>query len=262
MNYEDRVVCFLDVLGFQYHIERTVNKDGSDVEQNIDNLAQAFLDIRDLLDIDRPDERLGGQEVTQFSDSLVISFPAIEESGVFFALLNILWVQMNLARHGLLVRGAVARGKLIHNLKVLFGPALIEAYLLETKAALYPRVIVSKSIIDLGISKRFKGNLPQHEEESIMDILKKDSDGMYYVDYLTKAQGELNEPELDYPLYLGTLQQIIAHGLEVKDPSIAIKYQWMKEKFEPHLKIVKGNAAKMWHEEDDLGIAYESIPDF
>src|SRR5690606_28453000 len=84
-----------------------------------------------------------------FSDCLVISFKTSEESEIFFTLQEIKWMIMRLVFQGILVRGAITYGKLIHTDKVLFGPALAEAYILESKAALYPRVILHKDIIDL-----------------------------------------------------------------------------------------------------------------
>jgi hypothetical protein len=46
----------------------------------------------------------------------------------------------------LLMRGGLAKGLLIHEQGgVLFGPAMNEAYSLESKSAIYPRVLVSHS---------------------------------------------------------------------------------------------------------------------
>jgi hypothetical protein len=241
------------------HISATTNADGTDSESQIRNLSAAFNGMRDILDTDRPDAR-PEKEVTQFSDSIVISFPATSESGVFYALLDIMWVQASLVFHGILCRGGIARGKLIHTPKLLFGPALVEAYALESKAALYPRVILDKSIIEAGISAHSRHHLPHHEEQSIMSLVKMDADGMYYIDYITEAQSELNDPELDYPGYLSRLRDIIADGIEASDPSVAVKYMWLREKFSPHLSQRKA-AARTAPEGDELREAYESITD-
>ena len=56
MNYEDRVLCFVDILGFRSEIQQTFDKQGQDVASRIKNLADAFLFIHELLDIDKPDE--------------------------------------------------------------------------------------------------------------------------------------------------------------------------------------------------------------
>lgn len=259
MRYEERVVCFLDVLGFAGHIRQTVRSDGSDNESRIATVAGVFETIRDLLDIDTPEAR-NRKEVTQFSDSIVISFPVNEESGVFNALLEILWVQINLVHREMLCRGAVVRGRLIHTPRVLFGPAMMDAYRLESKAANYPRVILDESIINVGAAAHAKHHREEHERESIMELLSRDGDGMYYIDYITGAQSELDDPELDYPQYLSLLRQIIANGIAHSDPSIRVKYLWMKEKFSPHLAEMKAHARKV-SDDDDLRQAYESIQD-
>ena len=67
MNYEDRIVCFLDILGFKDCILSSVNADGTACPIKI---AKILSGIRDVLDVDRPEERFG-TEVTQFSDSVV-----------------------------------------------------------------------------------------------------------------------------------------------------------------------------------------------
>ena len=148
----------------------------------------------------------------------MLSFPSGAESGVFDALLSILSVQIGLVIRGILCRGAVAQGKLIHTPTLLFGPAMVDAYLLESQAALYPRVILDESIIKAGTQAHARHHLPRHEQDSIMSMLRKDTDGMYYINYVTGAQSELDDPELDYPNYLSQLQRIIAEGLKSKYP--------------------------------------------
>jgi hypothetical protein len=260
MEYQDRIVCFLDILGFREHVAQSLTVDGGDSPQKIQQLAEALNQVREICDVDRPEAR-PETEITQFSDSIVLSFLSGAESGVFDALLSILWVQIGLVYSGILCRGGVARGKLIHTPKVLFGPAMVDAYLLESQAALYPRVILDESIIRAGMTAHARHHRPEHEKEAITDLLSQDADGRYYVDYLTKAQSELNDPEYDYPEYLGRIQRIISAGLNLKSPSIVIKYQWLKNKFSPYLKEVKRNILTARDIEPELRDAYLSISD-
>lgn len=260
MKYQDKIVCFFDLLAFKNRVNDTIHSGGEEDIERTEQLIGVFNLIRDILDIDRAEERFG-TEVTQFSDCVVISFNTTEESGVFYALLDIMCVQVNLALNDILCRGGVALGKLVHTPKVLFGPGMVSAHELESKAAVYPRVILDESIIQLGIEEHGAHNRPDQEANSIMNLLKKDSDGMYYVDYITGAQQELDDPELDYPEYLSKLQKIVAEGLTQKDPSIRIKYQWLKEKLQPHINDIKSYVAKALPEGDDLREAYASIPD-
>jgi hypothetical protein len=260
MNYQDRIVCFLDILGFREHISQSLRADGSDSPQKIEELAEALSRVRDIFDVVHPEER-PETEITQFSDSIVLSFLTEAESGVFGALLSILWVQIGLVTSGILCRGGVARGKLIHTPKLLFGPAMVDAYLLESRAALYPRVILDESIIEAGMRAHARHHRAEHEQEEINQLLCQDADGMYYVDYVTKAQSELDDPDYGYPEYLGRLQEIISAGLKLKNPSTLIKYQWLKNKFAPYLKEIKRNLLTAQDIEEELRAAYQGIPD-
>lgn len=259
MEYEDRIVCFLDILGFKRHIRRTDTKDSEENTRNINNIVSAIQDIRFFTDIEELQET-EGKQVTQFSDSLVISFLSNEESGVFHSLLLIMWIQVSLVKHGILCRGGIVRGKLIHTEKFLFGPAIVNAYKLESKAALYPRVILDETIILSGVEAHGQHHFASHEEDSIMSLLKQDSDGMYYIDYITEAQEELDDPYYDYPLYLKALGDIILEGLQNSDPSVLIKYQWLKEKYVPHVKELKND----YKDDSDVDIseAYLALPEF
>ena len=257
-SYEDRIVCFLDILGFKQHIRETICGGGQEEPVQVENIRDAFRVIRVMLG-DYGEEDPLDREITQFSDSVVISFLATEESAVFYSLHDILLIQVNLVYRGMLCRGGVSRGLLLHSQNEVFGPAMVDAYTLESKAALYPRVIMSDDIVDAGIKAHGRQHLPAHEEEGIRSLLTRDSDGMLYVDYLTKAKGELNEPDLEYPGYLSRLAEIVRNGLSSRDPSIAVKYRWMAEALRPHVDEVKTLARETLSEGCDLREAYESI---
>jgi len=72
----------------------------------------------------------------------------------------------------LLVRGGICRGQLVHNADFILGPALIEAYRLESQTAIYPRIIVSSS-------------LHEGDENLFPSLLRVDQrDGLAHLDYL------------------------------------------------------------------------------
>jgi hypothetical protein len=45
--------------------------------------------------------------------------------------------------HGIVCRGGIAKGQLIHNHISIFGQAFIDAHNLESKLAIFPRVIIA-----------------------------------------------------------------------------------------------------------------------
>lgn len=262
MEYEDRVVCFIDILGFKNHIKQTDTGNQKNDKRYIGNLIHAIEGIRLYTGQDSLEIEAGispSKQVTLFSDSIVISFFSNEESEVFSTLLSLLWAQTELISHGILCRGAIVRGKLIHTPNYVLGPALVEAYTLEDEATLYPRIILDDSIINTGVEAHGQHHLPEHEEESIRKLLAKDSDGMYYIDYITRGQSELNDPVNDYPKYLNTLGHLIKEGLKNTSPSIAIKHKWLAEKYVPHVKDLK----KLFKENKNkkLSQKYYNLPD-
>jgi hypothetical protein len=77
-----------------------------------------------------------------FSDSVVMS-TASTISGLIYLLYSASDLSLRLLSNGLLMRGAVAKGKLHHDKLVMFGPAFLTAYNIGTNIAKYPRVVLS-----------------------------------------------------------------------------------------------------------------------
>lgn len=240
MNYDDRIVCFIDILSFKNIINATVNSENKDIKSEIENVNDVLLLARDVLDIDVPCKISKSKVVTQFSDSIVISFNVEEESEIFYTLTEILHLIMNFVKNGILIRGGISYGKLIHNEKIVFGPGLISAYEMESKAALYPRVILDKSIIEIAKFFHSKHADPDIEEEFLMEMVTMDTDDMYYIDYIEKAKSELDEPELEMPSYIDCLKAIIDSNKNYEAPDIKVKIGWLINKYNRLITPLKG----------------------
>lgn len=247
MKYEQRIVAFLDILGFKSILDETVDKKGEDVEEKIDSVVSAYQAIRDVWDLDNglgfaEYRKADSKQVSIFSDSIVVSFKVEDPSQVFFTLLEIKNVIMLLLSRKILCRGAVSIGKFIHTESYLFGPALVEAYTLESKAAMYPRVILDNSVIEAGSKYSSVHHSSKTEKEYVKSLLEQDSDGMYYVDYFFKARSELNDPENDFPSYIDNLGEIIRKGLmgssHHSKADLRVKYSWMRERYNRMVETV------------------------
>lgn len=241
MEYEDRIVCFLDILGFSDHINQTDTDVEHDNTEKIKEILEAFSSIRRILEIDDDEMReIDGLQITQFSDSVVISFKTDQQSGVFFTLLSILQLQSTMLSSRILLRGAITRGGLIHTDKLLFGPGLIQAHYLESKVAKYPRIILDKEVLIIGRKFRSDDHLPKQEEKYIKSLLKEDSDDWNYIDYFGEAvQWELDDPDYEYPQYLHQTYEFIKKNLSSNEPSILGKYSWMREKYNQEIEKIK-----------------------
>jgi hypothetical protein len=165
---------------------------------------------------------------SHFSDSFAISFTYEDTVGIDYILASldilidkaITTQQTLLSKKGVLSRGALTVGKLFHNGKFIFGPAIVEAGELE-KCAKFPRIIISDAI---------RKNIKSLESKSRMGMrvshyFDEDSDGRYYIKYietLSELRGE------------GILRRIrdFCHDSIKKFPSECLKYNWVLQKLD------------------------------
>lgn len=149
LQYKNRVVVFLDILGWKQAV-LSKGHEGADVIKvlgktlaQLQGVAGHFNSLGKLLPEDQ--KWPGDPVMTHFSDCLVLSVE--DDSHGREALQNALLIlTSNLINFGFLLRGGVTRGELFHDSGLVFGPALIEAYELESKVASTPRVILSKEL--------------------------------------------------------------------------------------------------------------------
>ena len=265
MKYEQRIVAFIDILGFKALLNDTTDNKGNDNEDAINKVVSAYEAIRDIWDLDKKADYLNTnssdtKKVSIFSDCLVVSFEINQSSEVFFTLLEIKWLIMRLISRRILCRGAVSLGKFIHTENYLFGPALVEAYTLESKAAVYPRVILDHTVIEAGASNGSNHHSFSQEHEYVQLLLEQDSDGMYYIDYFFKAQSELDDPEYDFPEYIDNLAEIIRKGLMSSShhskADLRVKFSWMRERYNKMVDIVTNpKAIERLKNSGDSGLA-------
>ncbi len=239
MKYENRIVLFLDILGFRYIIDKTVDKD-IDKEEYIEGLYNSLEDIGNFCKENLRKEDYYSVRVTQFSDSIIVSFLNYNNETLLKLIRTIQKLIIKLVNEGILCRGAISYGKLIHDSKVIFGPALNEAYETESKAAIYPRVILDKSIIELGKkgtqTKLFKEFIMS--EEIILSYLGQDTDEKYYINYFPNDIGKYRY-RMNIQNYLKNLRTIIINGSRFTKPDLKVKYGWMKNKYNRLLDTLK-----------------------
>jgi hypothetical protein len=265
MKYEHRVVAFIDILGFRSHIDETTDKAGNDNEKKIQHMVSAYEAIKKVWE---EDDFIAGTKVSSskrvsiFSDSIVVSFKAEEPNEVFYTLLNLKHLIMTLIYKRLLCRGAVSIGKFLHTDDYLFGPALVEAYTLESKAAMYPRIILDRDVIEASLEGTSVDHKETDEIDYVESLLEQDSDGMYYIDYFYKARSELIDSEYDFPEYIEILGELIRKGLMGSShhgkADLRVKYSWMRERYNRMIDTVQSREAlKGWS-----GPGQDEITDF
>ena len=186
------------------------------------------------------------QRVTQFSDSVVLSYRVTEESGVFWMLNTMALTVIALAERGYLLRGAVTIGDLHHTRRHVVGPAMVRAYEMESKEARYPRIIIDPAVIPLARRQRNEDHSSNDEEEYVRSFITEDADGRLFFDYVSwQPVVEIAGCDDDiYPDYLSTLSGLIRTGLAHDEPSVADKYLWLHRRYEAAINLFAGMPAR------------------
>ena len=121
-----------------------------------------------------------------FSDNILLAWPINPyddgESEFGFLVLLLLEYQLDMALEGFFVRGGFSKGQLFINDDMIFGPALLKAYELESEVALYPRIVFSDSV-KKDINTHMKSYATKEDSPQDYHIYC-DSDNLYFINYL------------------------------------------------------------------------------
>lgn len=218
--YERRLILFLDFLGFREIVSQTASDSAA-----LERLVSA-LNAIGRIDEDAVAE---SRKVTQFSDSVVVSYRVDEMSGVFWLLDAMAMTIIDLASRGYLLRGAVTVGDLYHDDRHVVGPAMVVAYEMESRQAIVPRVIIDPEVVN--VAREYQGDMhtPKDEEDYVRSFIANDEDGELYFDYVSwQSVVEVVGAEDDaYGGYLARIGQLLEQGLQHSDPRVLRKYLWL-----------------------------------
>lgn len=171
-HYEERVVAFIDILGFSDLVNQSFNSDTNEtIIDGFNKIKRTLEVIRESFEIRQIYEEISW-DVSLFSDSIIISFPINQRSRVFDILLALIHLTVDLLKDKIVCRGAIVRGFCYHDEKMVFGPAIIEAVRLEKKGT-YPRIIVEQHVLQTGVEYHAMQNTREDEYKYISEMIKK-----------------------------------------------------------------------------------------
>lgn len=250
MNYENRIVAFIDILGFKELVRKS--ESNLDIIETLNNILQYLKTWErpiqwslDFVEIESSTQRKGVEKfdlknrtnVTTFSDSIVVSVKIDEDNineMLSSLIANLSYMGSELMKKGILIRGAITIGKLIHNDNgTVFGTALIEAYELESKCSKYPRIIISNKLV-----RRLNyPDITKRSEYLYNQYFMRFSDGcvgfhqMIFFQVMNGLTGITNEIRKKD---LNIIRKVIIDGLDnsFENPDVFEKFKWLQQQYQ------------------------------
>lgn len=142
-EYSERYCAYVDILGFAELIDRLSL--GETPFHALRTLLRTIHETpaRDLQD-DFTDSDFRAQSI---SDAVAIS-TAPNENGLLHLFYTLEELAIRLLADGFFLRGAIVKGKLYHDDKMVFGEALVRSFQLEQSVVRYPRLMLTSEIVE------------------------------------------------------------------------------------------------------------------
>jgi hypothetical protein len=271
ISYERRLVAFIDILGFK-DIVRQSERDSKKVQVLYSALtylkdweASKKWDLK-YVEIEEDAQKKGVENFdirgktnsTSFSDSIVVSVRVDNNVNEMASTLivNLAYIGAILMEEGILFRGALTIGNIVHRDNgMVFGQGLIDAYLLESKSAKYPRVILSKKLLaELNYpieQKQFR--FPYHQ---YISRFEDGCVGFHQMIYYQVVDSWVEMTKERMYTSLGNIRKTIIAGLDssMESPEIFEKYRWLKDQYNELIILSDYNIDDETHENVKLKI--------
>lgn len=235
-KYSEALVIFIDMLG-------TKDNDSFDRLLAINKLFRELTKEQEEQDNKEYNtHRIYKRTIFSFSDCAYIIYDYKEnidsnrKNSVklsYVALYNTVYMLQKLIEKNYVFRGGVTFGDVYYDKKenIVFGPAIVEAYELESKCAKNPRVLIQKELAEnvLKYHNEIKNKLKSKENiyqgiSSINgEIIKQDlEDGKYYINYF-------NNIECDEDNFKRFILEQLEKARDKNNIKVMKKYLWLSK---------------------------------
>lgn len=228
-EYQQCYVAFLDMLGFS-NICKTKSMSCSDILNVLSANSVINRNIIDSVENNPVARSIFPKDMTKsvyysiMSDSIFIATPD-NKAGLLYLLQICTIIQNFLLEHKIILRGGITKGEFFGYEDIAFGPALIDAHYIEENIAVYPRIVLSKAVVD---------DITALNDSHINLYVKRTKeDSLCYINHLNPVEiWKMNKATNK----LTIIQDFIEEGCRNNNPKIRVKYQWIKNYFETSLQ--------------------------
>ncbi len=234
LKYQQRIVVFLDVLGFknklyEFEVEAMSYVDENNnsykyISQKANDFVRVFKNVIGLMDKFNCNYYL-------FSDNICITVDPFNDKSLA---VEILFTVSNLFKRfsemGYFIRGGIDFGWMLDEEDIAFGVPLANAYLMESTQAIYPRIIISKEFVKFlngfGLNDQDAFNKDNFLKSSreinhinpFYNVIKTDDKTGFFSEYKNVIEKALQQSQQE-------------ENIHVKFKWLAIEYNYFLEKY-------------------------------
>lgn len=279
MTEPNEYTAFIDLLGFSNYVHENINtaKESKIIFDYFNSMEEKFTEYyeNDILLMGSAKYKAN---FTMLSDAVVITLkPQIlpltnpnyegQSAGGLYLLTQLIFdiAEYSIKQFGLPIRGGISIKKTFWDNKMLVGKGLIEAYKLESKCAIYPRILISDELASQTKVIDIVNDIPNlAKQKKILNIVKKDNiDEKYYINIYAKIVNTTFTVINDFKIVKGEAFNNVIANIRKKDSSISKLYsdddlvfigmQSLSDKLDMFLKsykkIIKNNVSNSILEE-------------
>lgn len=251
-KYTRQIVVFLDILGFSsllFDFEREaldndlISEDNYHESQKLNKLISVFEDVIKYI----KDKNF---KYYLFSDNLCISVEFVDSESenpeIFVDILSLLTLMVNeFMKEGYFIRGAIDAGWFLNYNDMAIGTPLACAYQLETKKAIYPRIVLSKKYIEFLEQYKTLNKFPDYQIFLLDNYIKEDTDLSFLNPLLYVVNYEDKFSKIEY--FQNSSQIISANLYKFKSvDNVYLKYEWLATQFNDFIEsYIKDDAYKI-----------------
>jgi len=217
--------AFLDVLGFSDRIIDSFNtSDGNALLQEFHGMLKRRIDEL------KEDTKGSHLYMKAFTDNVILAHPIFSEDGeaeFAFILWSLAEYQFEMVKKGFFIRGGLSVGPLFIDENTVYGPALLEAYILENSVAVNPIVSLSDEVRRL-VLRHIRYYPDREDAPQSRDVLV-NSDGRFFISYLSECYIDTgSSEEIDWESLKIHKDQIeVALNVYRAVPKIFSKFTWL-----------------------------------
>jgi hypothetical protein len=230
-TYTDSYVAFIDILGFKEIVYKKSFDEVRDILGNI-RLIQELITKSNLYSGLIRQELISSVKITLISDSVIISIPK-NSDGAFHCMIIVcatIIQKLFSLKEPLFCRGSICLGNIYQHDNSVFGPSLIEAYLMERDIAKYPRVIISPDCFIKGCA-----SITNDKEKAFVKCFTKQCEEYWFVDFIKYILISSGDKFSDKALKLSKKISDILSTTD--DNGLRTKYLWLKKYYNETISL-------------------------